>query len=77
MARVLYASAVGKLMYAMMCTRPDISFAIGMISRFQSNSGFAYWVTVKRILRYLRGTMDYMLCYQSGELRLQGYIDAD
>lgn len=77
MARVPYASAVGKLMYAMMCTRPDISFAVGMVSWFQSNPGFAHWVVVKRILRYLRSTMDYMLCYQGGELLLQGYSDAD
>ena len=39
MARVPYASAVGSLMYAMLCTRPDICFAVDMVSRYQSNPG--------------------------------------
>ena len=39
MAGVPYASAVGSLMYAMLCTRPDICFAVGMVSRYQSNPG--------------------------------------
>lgn len=77
MARVPYASAVGSLMYAMMCTRPDICFAVGLVSRFQSNPGHAHWKAVKKILRYLRGTMDYMLCYQGGDTRLCGYTDTD
>ena len=34
-----YASAAGSLMYAMLCTRPDICFAVGMVSRFQSDPG--------------------------------------
>ena len=40
--RVLYTSAVGSLMYAMLCTRPDICYAVGVVSRFQSNSGPEY-----------------------------------
>jgi hypothetical protein len=39
MEKVPYSSAVGSLMYAMMCTRLDISFAVGMVSRYQANSG--------------------------------------
>ena len=39
MEKVPYSSAVGSLMYAMMCTRPDISFAVGMVSRYQANPG--------------------------------------
>ena len=49
MARVPYASAVGSLMYAMLCTRPDICFAVGMVSRYQSNLGPVHWQAVKRI----------------------------
>ena len=37
MSKVPYASAVGSLMYAMMCTRPDICYAVGLVSRYQSN----------------------------------------
>ena len=53
MEKVPYASVVGSLMYAMLCTRPDICFAVGMVSRYQSNPGTAHWQAVKRILRYL------------------------
>ena len=77
MARVLYTNAVGSLMYVMMCTRPDICYAVGLVSCYQSNLGPAHWKVVKRILRYLRGTTDYTLCYHSLDLRLVGYCDAD
>ena len=39
MRGIFYASAVGSLMYAMLCTRPDICFAVGMVSRYQSDLG--------------------------------------
>ena len=77
MAKVPYSSAVGSLMYAMMCTIHDICFAIGMASRYQSNPGQTHWKAVKRILRYLKGTADYSLCYQGNDLYLMGYTDAD
>ena len=63
MSRVPYASAVGSLMYVMVCTRPDIAHAVGVLSRFMSNPGKEHWTTVKRVFRYLRGTSDYGLCY--------------
>jgi hypothetical protein len=68
MARVPYANTVGSLIYAMMCTQPDICYAVGLVSRFQSNPALAFWKAIKRILRYLRGTMDYVLCYQGLDL---------
>ena len=78
MSRVPYASAVRSLMYAMMCTHPDICYVVGLVSRFQSNPGQKHLMAVKRILRYLKGTSDYMLCYQGKkDLRLIGYSDAD
>ena len=64
-------------MYAMFCTRPDICFAIGMMSRYQRNPGLAHWAAVKRIFRYLRGITDFALCFHRGDLRLKGYSDAD
>ena len=60
---VSYASAVGSLMYAMLRTRPDICFAVGMVSRYQSNPGQEHWTTVKYIIKYLKRTRDYMLVY--------------
>ena len=43
MRQVPYASAVGILMYAMLCTRPDICYSVGMVSRYQSNLGHKHW----------------------------------
>jgi hypothetical protein len=77
MARVPYANAIGSLMYAMTCTRPDICYVVGLVSRYQSNPGIAHWKAVKRILRYLKGTSNYMLCYQGSDLQLVGFSDSD
>jgi hypothetical protein len=77
MAKIPYASAIGSLMYAMVCTRPDIGHAVGVVSRFMSNPGKAHWEAVKWILRYLRGNKEKCLCFSKGELKVQGYVDAD
>ena len=77
MRRIPYASAVGSLMYAMLCTRPDICYAVGVVSRYQSNPGQEHWIAVKHVLKYLRRTRDYMLVYSGGDLNLLGYTDSD
>ena len=77
MRRVPYASAVGSLMYAMLCTRPDICYAVGIVSRYQSNPGLDHWIAVKHILKYLRRTRNYMLVYSGGDLNPIGYTDSD
>ena len=76
-SRVPYASAVGSLMYAMLCTRPDICYAVGIVSRFQSNLGFDYWIGIKHILKYLRRTRNYMLVYSGTDLIPVGYTESD
>ena len=53
MQKIPYASAVGSLMYAMVCTRPDIAHAVGVVSRFLSDPRKEHWAAVKWILRYL------------------------
>ena len=53
MRRVPYASAVGSLMNPMVCTRPDIAYAVNVVSRFLSNLGRLHWEAVKWIMRYL------------------------
>ena len=55
-SKVPYAFAIGSLMYAMVCTRPDIAHAVGVVNRFLSNHGKEHWEAVKWTLRYLRGT---------------------
>ena len=77
MEKVPYASAVGSLMYAMVCTRPDIAHAVGVVSRFLSNPGREHWDAVKWILRYLRGTSKLTLSFGSGKPVLVGYTDSD
>ncbi|GJU61348.1 putative RNA-directed DNA polymerase [Tanacetum coccineum] len=58
MSQVLYASAIGSIMYAMMYTRSDVSFALSMVSQHQQNPGEGHWTAVKNIFKYLRNTKD-------------------
>ena len=51
MSKVPYSNAVGSLMYAMVCTRPDISHAVGTVSRYMHNPGKEHWQAMKWILR--------------------------
>jgi hypothetical protein len=77
MSRVSYASAIGSIMYAMICMRLDVSYALSVTSRYQSNPCDAHWVAVKNILKYLRITKDQFLVYGgSEELVVNGYTDA-
>ena len=73
MAGMPYASIVGSLIYMILCTRPDIYFAIGMVSIYQSNPRSGHLTTIKYILKYLRMTKDYMLMYGGDELIPFGY----
>jgi len=78
MSNIPYASAVGSLMYAQVCTRPDLAFTAGVLSRYQSNPGWAHWVGVKKALRYCQGTKHYMLTYKrTDNLEVECYTDAD
>ncbi|KAK8586408.1 hypothetical protein V6N13_010001 [Hibiscus sabdariffa] len=77
MSQIPYASAIGSIMYAMICTRPDLSYALSMTSRYQANPGEGHWTAVKNILKYLRRTKDVFLVYGGEEeLRIKGYTDA-
>ena len=77
MSKVPYSSAFGILMYAMVCTRPDIAHAVGVVSRYMNNPGKEHWKEVQWILRYLRGTTSHALCFGGSDTVLQGYVDAD
>ena len=56
MTSIPYASAIGSIMYGMISTRPDVAFALSVVSRYQSNPGLPHWKAVKDILKYLRRT---------------------
>jgi transposase InsO family protein len=80
-----YASIVGALMYAMLGTRPDLAFAVGSLSRFNNNPGAVHWTHLKRVLRYLAGSINHKLTFggdghgrSKGDHGLVfGYCDAD
>ncbi|GJU80906.1 hypothetical protein Tco_1283271 [Tanacetum coccineum] len=63
MSKVSYENAVGSLMYLMVCTRPDIAYAVSVVSRYLANMGKNHWEAVKWILKYLRGTANMGLVY--------------
>ena len=77
MSRVPYSSAVGSLMYAMVCSRPDLAYAVSVVSRYMANPGKEHWKAVQWILRYLCGSTD--VCLQFGKSRdgVVGYVDSD
>ena len=72
-----YRGMVGSLLY-LTATRPDIMFSVGLCARFQSNPKISHLKAVKRILRYLSGTINLGLWYPKSEnLELIAYADAD
>ena len=77
MAKVPYSFAVGSLMYAMICTRPDIAFAMGVVHRYMSNPGKKHWEAVKGIMRYLKGTRKLCICFGRNGACVFGYTDVD
>ena len=77
MSVVPYASAIGSIMYAMLCTRPDVNLAVSLVGRYQSNPGKEHWTAVKNILKYLKRTKEMFLVYGGDEeLVVRGYTDA-
>ena len=64
-------------MYAMICTRPDISHTVNVISRYISNPDKEYWLAVKWIFRYLWGTSDVCLEFVKHGSSIVGFVDYD
>ncbi|XP_047330714.1 secreted RxLR effector protein 161-like [Impatiens glandulifera] len=78
MQKIPYASAVGSLMYAQVCTHPDIAFIVGVLGRYLNNPGMDHWKAAKRVMRYLKKTKDYMFTYRRlDHLEIVGYSDSD
>eukprot|EP01018_Ginkgo_biloba_P031337 Gb_07918 [translate_table: standard] len=79
---VPYASVVGSLMYAMVCTRLDIAHAVGVVRRYMSNPGKEHQTIVKRISKYLCGTLNFGIYYQGRPSQnitvdVQSFVDID
>lgn len=80
MDKIPYASAVGSIMYSMVCCRPDLAHAMSCVSRYMANPGKYHWEVVKRLLRYLRGTNGVGLSYSDQHQEKDaviGYVDSD
>jgi hypothetical protein len=77
MRAIPYASAIGSIMYAMLCMHPDVSYALSATSKYQSNYGDTPWTIVKNILKYLRRTKEAFFVFGGEEeLVVKGYNDA-
>ncbi|CAM8977595.1 unnamed protein product [Rhodiola kirilowii] len=79
MNTIPYDVAVGSIMYAMLCTRPDLGFAISVLSRYMANPGPKHWQAMKYLLRYISGTKNLGLIYgeHASKTNLTGYVDSD
>lgn len=78
MADKPYRSILGGLMFLMIATRPDLGFAVNLLSSFASNPGPAHWKEMVHVLGYIRNTMEYKITYhRKASLQPVGYVDAD
>ncbi|KAK9065390.1 hypothetical protein SSX86_016773 [Deinandra increscens subsp. villosa] len=80
MSKAPYANAVGSLMYLLVCTRPDLRYAVSLVSRYISNPERMHWAAVKWILRYIAGTNSKGLLFGStggAASQVEGFVDSD
>ncbi|XP_046808389.1 secreted RxLR effector protein 161-like [Lucilia cuprina] len=78
MSKIPYMQAIGCLLFAAQITRPDICYAVNLLSRFGTNPGKPHWEAVKRVMRYLKGTIDKGIVYKrQAEDDIKGFCDAD
>ncbi len=76
----MYRQVIGSLIYLMTSTRPDISYSVGLLSRFMSNPRELHWRCLKRVIKYLKSTINYSLIYEKATIKessLVGYSDSD
>ena len=72
-----YRALVGSLMHLSVTVRPDISYAVGALSRYLASPTMVHWQAAKGVLRYLSGTADYGIIYAPSSPGLMGFCDAD
>ena len=72
-----YTSIIGRLRYATNCTKPDITYAVRVLSRFTSKPSKDHWLAIKRIMRYLVGTKSYGLFYKKYPAVIEAFSDVD
>ena len=72
-----YREAIGCLIHISRISRPDIAFAVSCLSRFSVKPSATHWSSVKRVMRYLKGTIDFSLTFSGTKLDLIGFCDSD
>ncbi len=75
----MYRQAIGCLIYTSVTTRPDIAAAVGILSQYMSKPSKEHWMGIKRVLRYLKGTINYGIkyCSDKKDKDLVAYCDSD
>ena len=71
-----YASIIGSLRYATDCTRPDIAYVVGVLSRFTIKPSRDHWLAIEQVMRYLVGTKSYGLFYKKYPTVIEAFSDA-
>ena len=74
---VVYKAEVGSLMYAIVAMRADIAFAVSTVNHFISKAGSLLRMDVKRIMRYLKGSLDFKLCLKGKEIAFKEFCNVD
>ncbi|CAM8922384.1 unnamed protein product [Rhodiola kirilowii] len=79
MENIPYSNALGSLMYAMIATTPDLSYAVSLLSRYMSKPGKYHWYALKHVIAYVNSFAELGLCYsnRAAVSELIGYVDAD
>ena len=72
-----YAQIIGSLMHLMNFSRPDIAYAMCILSRYTHNPNNDHWSALARLMKYLRGTMNHGILYSGFPTMLEGYSDAN
>lgn len=77
MVNIPYMQLIGCLLFAAQVSRPDINFAVNLLSRYNTNPGKAHWGAAKRVLRYIKSTINRRLVYSKSPTEIEGFCDAD
>jgi len=72
-----YRELVGSLVYLTNATRPDIAYIANVLSRFHLSLQKKHWMAAKRVIRYLKKTIEYSITYKKREDEIQAYVDSD
>ena len=78
--RVPYFSAVGSLMYSMVCSRPNLAYAVSMVSNFMASLGKQYWEVLKWVMSYLKRSQNVGLMHNSkasSSSKVESFVDSD